>query len=422
MSRSFRRLLPYLQRSRRAFALGLGCVVVTSTVTLLSPWILKHAVDDLSAGVTRDKLAWYAGLLLAVAAVAGYFRFLMRRILIGASRHIEYDLRNAFFAKLEELPLAYYQARRTGDLMSRATNDLNAVRMMIGPAVMYSASTIITFLFAIVLMVGIDPWLTAVALVPLPFITVLVRLFGRAVHQGFERVQAQLSEVSAVVQESLSGVRVVRAYRQEAAEIARFSAANDEYVRRNQALIRLQGLFFPSIGLFLGIAALLVLWLGSVAVIDGRITLGDLVAFNGYLAMLSWPMIAFGWVANLLQRGMASWERMLEVLDTEPAIRDQRPATRHPGPGVRGEIEFRHLTFGYDGVPVLADISARIPAGQTVAIVGATGSGKSTLVNLLARLHDPPPGTVFIDGREVGVGAGIAAKVARLRPVAVIKG
>ena len=285
--------------------------------------------------------------------------------------------------------------------MSRATNDLNAVRMMIGPAVMYSASTIITFLFAIVLMVGIDPWLTAVALVPLPFITVLVRLFGRAIYQGFERVQAQLSEVSAVVQESLSGVRVVRAYSQEAAEIARFSAANDEYVRRNQALIRLQGLFFPSIGLFLGIAALLVLWLGSVAVIDGRITLGDLVAFNGYLAMLSWPMIAFGWVANLLQRGMASWERMLEVLDTEPAIRDQQPATRHPGPGVRGEIEFRHLTFGYDGVPVLADISARIPAGQTVAIVGATGSGKSTLVNLLARLHDPPPGTVFIDGREV---------------------
>ncbi len=402
MSRSVRRLLPYLQRSRRAFALGLGCVVLTSTVTLLSPWILKHAVDDLSAGVTRDKLAWYAGLLLAVAAVAGCFRFLMRRLLIGASRQIEYDLRNDFFAKLEELPLAYYQARRTGDLMSRATNDLNAVRMMIGPAVMYSASTVITFLFAIVLMVGIDPWLTAVALVPLPFITVLVRLFGRAIHQGFERVQAQLSEVSAVVQESLAGVRVVRAYRQEAAEIARFAAANEEYVRRNQALIRLQGLFFPSIGLLLGIAALLVLWLGSLAVIGGRITLGELVAFNGYLAMLSWPMIAFGWVANLLQRGMASWERMLEVLDTEPAIRDRRPATRHPGPGVRGEIEFRHLTFAYDGVPVLADISARIPAGQTVAIVGATGSGKSTLVNLLARLHDPPPGTVFIDGREVG--------------------
>jgi ATP-binding cassette subfamily B protein len=325
----------------------------------------------------------------------------MRRILVGASRDIEYDLRNDFFAKLERLPLAYYQARRTGDLMSRATNDLNAVRMMIGPAVMYSTSTIVTFAFALALMLRIDPWLTAVALIPLPFISVSARFFGRAIHQGFERVQAQLSELSAVVQESLSGVRVIRAYRQESAELERLADVNQEYVRRNRRLIRLQAVFFPSIALFLGFAALLVLWLGGRRVIGGAITLGDLVAFNGYLAMLSWPMIAFGWVSNMLQRGMASWKRMLEVLDAEVAIEDPPPGVRDPGLGIRGEIELRHLSFAYDDRAVLRDISVRIPAGHTVAIVGPTGSGKSTLVSLLSRLHDPPRGSVFIDGVDI---------------------
>lgn len=364
----------------------------------------KFAVDDLTQGVTRTKLLQYATLLVGIAIVAGYFRFLMRRILIGASRHIEYDLRNDFFAKLEQLPLAYYQARRTGDLMSRATNDLNAVRMMIGPAVMYSANTILTFVFALAFMVQIDAWLTLVALIPLPFITITARFFGGAIHRGFERVQAQLSDMSALVQESLAGVRVIRAYGQEEAELERFAGANQDYVVRNRRLIQLQGMFFPSMGLFLGIAALLVLWLGSREVIRGRITLGDLVAFNGYLAMLSWPMIAFGWVSNMLQRGMASWKRMLEVLDTVPAIADNEtvsPAFQDTNETVRGAVEFRNLSFSYDGRMVLDGVSARIDAGQTVAIVGLTGSGKSTLVSLLARLHDPPPGTVFVDGTDV---------------------
>jgi ATP-binding cassette subfamily B protein len=400
----FRRLLPYILRYRRAFLLGLGCVVINSTVTLLSPLVQKYAVDDLTEGVTRVKLIQYASLLVGIAVVAGYFRFLMRRILIGVSRHIEYDLRNDFFAKLEELPLAYYQARRTGDLMSRATNDLNAVRMMIGPAVMYSANTILTFVFAVAFMVRISGWLTLVALIPLPFITVAARFFGGAIHRGFERVQAQLSEMSALVQESLAGVRVIRAYRQEQAELERFAIANHEYVTRNRRLIQLQGMFFPSMGLFLGIAALLVLWLGSLEVIRGRMTLGDLVAFNGYLAMLSWPMIAFGWVSNMLQRGMASWKRMREVLDEVPAIADTGTSAEGPvqtHTPIRGEIEFRNLTFAYDGRVVLDGVSAHVEAGQTVAIVGLTGSGKSTLVSLLARLHDPPPGTVFIDGVDI---------------------
>ena len=377
---------------------------MNSTVTLLAPRVQKFAVDDLSQGVTRVKLFQYATLLVGIAIVAGYFRFLMRRILIGASRHIEYDLRNDFFARLEELPLAYYQARRTGDLMSRATNDLNAVRMMIGPAVMYSANTVLTFFFAVAFMVQIDAWLTLVALIPLPFITVSARFFGGAIHRGFEQVQAQLSEMSALVQESLAGVRVIRAYSQEQPELERFADTNHEYVVRNRRLIQLQGMFFPSMGLFLGIAALLVLWLGSREVIRGRITLGDLVAFNGYLAMLSWPMIAFGWVSNMLQRGMASWKRMLEVLDTVPAIADKEtrnPESDQPAPAIRGEVEFRNLTFAYGGRVVLDRISARVEAGQTVAIVGLTGSGKSTLVNLLPRLHDPPPGSVFIDGVDI---------------------
>ena len=302
-------------------------MLVASAIALLSAWVLKYAVDDLTRGVTRTKLALYGGLLLGIACVGGGFRFLMRRIMIGASRHIEYDIRNDFFAKLEQFPPAYYQARRTGDLMSRATNDLNAVRMMIGPAVMYSANTIIVFFVAVLLMLRIDPWLTAITLIPLPFISISVKYFGGAIHRGFERVQAQLSDVSAVVQESLAGVRVVRAYRQEQAEIDRFAEANREYVRRNRQVIRMQGMFFPTIALLLGLAALLLLWLGSREVITGRITLGELVAFNAYLERLSWPMIAFGWVTNMLQRGMASWERMLEVLDAEVAITDRLQAS-----------------------------------------------------------------------------------------------
>jgi ATP-binding cassette subfamily B multidrug efflux pump len=376
---------------------------VTTAIQLLSPWVLKNAVDDLNLGVTRTKLALYAGLLLAIAIVGGLFRYLMRRILIGASRDIEYDVRNAFYARLQQMPIAYYHARRTGDLMSRATNDLNAVRTMIGPAVMYSTNTILIFVVAIVLMASIDGYLTLVALLPLPFVTICVKYFGGAIHTRFEAIQAQLSDLSAVVQEALSGVRVVRAYNQEPHEIARFRRANDEYVRRNRGLIRLQGLFFPSMTFFLGIGSLLVLWLGSREAIAGRISVGEFVAFNAYLMMLSWPMIAFGWVTNILQRGMASWKRMLEVIDAVPEIDDRAVTDAGRHAAIHGAIEVRHLTFHYPGAahPALEDVSLRIEAGETAAFIGATGSGKSTLIGLLPRLHNPPPGTVFIDGIDV---------------------
>ena len=403
MGPAFRRLLPFVLRYRRAFVLGLTCVVITAAIQLLAPWVLKYAIDDLNRGVTRVKLAQYAVTLLGIACLGAVFRFLMRRILIGASRDIEYDLRNAFFARLQLMPLAYYQARRTGDLMSRATNDLNAVRMMVGPAVMYSASTILTFVVAIAVMLSIDVRLTLIALAPLPFVSISVQYFGREIHRRFEAIQEQLSHLSAVVQEALSGVRVVRAYRQEAHEVDRFRGANLEYLARNRGLIRLQGLFYPSMTLFLGFGSLLVLWQGSRAVVGGRITIGEFVAFNAYLVMLSWPMIAFGWVTNILQRGMASWKRMLEVLDADPSINDAAATDAGRGLEIAGGIEFRDLVFRYPGSDrtVLDRISLRIDPGQTVAFVGGTGSGKSTLISLLPRLHEPPPGTVFIDGVDV---------------------
>jgi ATP-binding cassette, subfamily B, multidrug efflux pump len=395
-----RRLLQYVAKHRRSFLLGFACVVVTNVLTLAGPWVVKYAIDDLQSSLTLGKVRQYAAALLVLSVCAGFFRFLMRRIIIGASRDFEYDLRNDFFASLQRMHLGYFQHTRTGDLMSRATNDLSAVRMMIGPAVMYSASTGLTFVVAIGLMLSIHPWLTLLALVPLPFVSIVVKYFGDAIHHRFEKIQEQLSDISAVTQESLAGVRVVRAYGQEAFEIERFRRANEEYVVRNRALIRLQGMYFPSMGLLMGIGALLVLWIGSGEVIAGRMTIGELVAFNTYLMMLGWPMIAFGWVTNLLQRGMASWKRMLEILDARPGITDEHvPAS--PITRIHGAIEFRHLTFRYGEVEVLRDVSLTIPAGTTTAIVGATGSGKSTLLSLLPRLHDAPAGTVFVDGVDI---------------------
>ncbi|MGE3275248.1 MAG: ABC transporter ATP-binding protein [Vicinamibacterales bacterium] len=396
------RLLRLMLRHQGALGLGLTAVVLSTGITLAGPWVLKLAVDDLTAAVTREKLLFYAAAILGVALAGGAFRFVMRRAIVGASRRFEYDVRNQVFAHLQRLPPGFFATRRTGDLMSRTTNDLNAVRMMAGPAVMYSVSTALTFIAAVALMAGMNGRLTLIALVPLPVVTLSVRYFGRAIHTRFEAIQAQLSELSAVVQEALAGVRVVRAYGQEARELERFRAANAEYVARSRVLIRLQGLYYPSLSLLMGLSALLVLWLGSRDVVAGRMSVGDLVAFNAYLLMLSWPMIAFGWVTNMLQRGLASWGRLLEILDVEPAITDRDVTHPEVQPAdLQGAVEVRDLHFGYGGAPVLDGVSFSARAGETVAIVGATGSGKSTLLGLLARLYDPPPGSVFVDGMDV---------------------
>ena len=403
-----RRLFPYVRRYRREYLLGFASLVLCSTMFAVSPLVLQYAIDDLSAGVTRTKLAFYAVVVICIAGIAGYFRYQMRRIIISASRGFEYDLRNDFFAHLERQPMSFFQQNRTGDLMSRATNDLSSVRMMVGPAVMYFANTLITAVVSLSLMFSLDVRLTLIVLLPLPIVSITVRMFGAAIHKTFEEVQEKLSDMSAVVQESLTGVRVVRAYGQEHAEIARFREANFDYLRHNKRLSRLQGAFFPTMSLFLGISALLALWLGSRDVTSGRLTVGELVAFNAYLAQLAWPMIAFGWVTNLIERGMASWKRMLTVMDTVPEVRDEDGGTGF-GVGdsglatsrVGGAIEFRNLSFLYGNREVLTDVSFSVNEGETVAIVGATGSGKSTLVHLLPRLHNPPRGTVFIGGRDV---------------------
>ena len=413
MSEAASKIYPYLFRYRYRFAVGAVFLVLTTAINLIAPWVLKLAIDHLTThmgltgidvGPSGPALGFYAGSLIGIAITGGFCRFFMRRIIIGASREIERDLRNDFFSHLQRLPLVYFQANRTGDLMSRATNDLAAVRMMVGPAIMYSATTTITFVVALGLMLSISPSLTLYALIPLPIVSVVVKWFGSAIYQRSEKIQEQLADLSAIVQEALAGIRVVRAYRREHIEIERFRVANEEYVARSRALVQLQGAFHPSLALFLGLSGLVVLWMGSQYVIAGQLTIGEFVAFNAYVVMLSWPMIAFGWVTNMLQRGMAAWQRMLNVFEVQPSIRDSAAVQSRSEAGVgdvRGSVEFRNLTFAYNGRDVLSNVSAVVRPGQMLALVGPTGSGKSTLVELIPRLFDPPPGTVFVDGTDV---------------------
>jgi ATP-binding cassette, subfamily B, multidrug efflux pump len=396
--RHLRRLLPYLVRHRRGLAGGLVCLLVRTALSIASPWILRHAIDDLTTGVTHQKLWLYGGLIVGIVALESLFLYVMRQVLIGISREIEFELRNDLYAHFTRLPARYYQAHRTGDLMSRATNDLSAVRMVLGPGIMYTASTLATFVGTIVFMARISPRLLLLSLVPLVFVSVLVRYFGRRIHDRFESVQAQLSEISAVVQENLAGARVVRAYAQEPYEMARFQAANEEYLRRNRQLIRMYGSLYPGIQVLMGTGSVLVLWLGGRMVVADTITIGEFVAFGAYLTMLHWPMIALGWVVNIFERGEASMGRIAEILAAPAEIEDGKPLDVVK---VRGDVEMRGLTFAYDGTTVLRDIDLKVPAGSTVAIVGPTGSGKSTLVGLIPRLFEAPPGTVLVDGHDV---------------------
>jgi ATP-binding cassette, subfamily B, multidrug efflux pump len=393
-----RRLFPHLDRHRKGVLGGLFCLFATTALSVANPWVLRLAIDDLQRMVTREKLGLYAGLIVGLIVVEGVFRYFMRMVLIGVSREIEYEFRNELFRHLTLLAPRYYQQSRIGDLMSRATNDMSAVRMVIGPGIMYAANTVATFVGAVSLMLWISPRLTLLALVPLVLVSFLVRRYGRQIHDRFEEVQAQLSNINALVQENLSGARVVRAYAQEGHEEARFAAANEEYVSLNRQVIRLTGILYPGIQFLMGLGVVTVLWLGGTMVVQGTITLGEFVAFGVYLAMLHWPMIALGWVVNLFERGEASMGRINQLLDAPAEIRDEAPL---PLEELRGEVEFRGLSFAYDGRTVLHEIDLRVPAGSTVAIVGPTGAGKSTLVSLVPRLFEAPPGTVFVDGHEV---------------------
>ncbi|MGH9504769.1 MAG: ABC transporter ATP-binding protein [Terriglobales bacterium] len=409
LPKSLRPLFPYLQKYRSSYLIGTLCVFINNGVWILFPLVLRHAVDGLRAGVTREKLLIYSLQLLGVAGIKGIFQFLTRWIVIGISREVEFDLRNDLFRHLESLSYSYYQRTRTGDIMARATNDLNAVRMLLGPAIMYSANTIVFTAGALAFMLSISPRLTMYAFLPLPLVSITVQYFGKQIHERFEKIQAMFSEISARAQENFSGARVIRAYVQEEPEIAAFETSNREYIHRSLKLVRLMGMLWPTLETMLGVAIVLVLWLGGREVLQGRMTVGGFVAFNTYMVQLTWPVIALGWVINIFQRGTASMGRINEILMERPEIEDC-PAvkalaagggTRSAQSEIRGEIELRGLTFAYNGVPVLQDINLRIPEGSSLAIVGPTGSGKTTLVSLIPRIYDTEPGSVLIDGKPV---------------------
>jgi ATP-binding cassette subfamily B protein len=394
-------LLPYLNHYRRKIAVGFGMVALTVGASMLAPWVLKYVVDDLQAGIARESLPLYAGMILGIALVEGFFRFWMRRILIGVSRDIEYDLRNDFFAHLQRMSLTFFHRNPTGDIMSRATNDLSAVRSVLGPGVMYSMSTIVTVIIATFILLRLNWTLTLLAYVPLALVSLTVKKFGQQIHDRFERVQEQFSEISTKAQENLAGIRVVKAFAREASEIEQFRVHNAGYIERNVALIRLWGVFYPLMTALIGLSSVALLWLGGYQVIRGTLSLGEFVAFLGYLAMLSWPTIAIGWVINIFQRGAASMDRILRIMQTPPDIADE-PGAAEPRE-IKGRIEIRNLSFSYPGAAteVLHDISLTLEAGKTLAIVGRTGSGKSTLINLIPRLQEPPPGAVIVDGLDV---------------------
>jgi ATP-binding cassette, subfamily B, multidrug efflux pump len=409
--KDLRRLLPYLRPYRWGIAAGLVLVVLSNALNLAVPFVVMRGVDALGVpGTTRGDLFRFAALAVAAALLGGAARYGMRELLNGISRRVEFDLRNDFFGHLLTLDASFYQRHPTGDLMSRATNDLQAVRMVAGPAYMYLVNTVVAGAFALVLMVWIDPVLTALALFPMLALPPVTIGFGRVIHRRFEKIQEQLGAVSTLVQENLSGVRIVRAYGQEDEQIRRFRASSGEYLRRNLALVRVSGLFHPLLGMIAGFAMVVALLVGGRAVMRGEITTGAFIAFLLYLGMLTWPLIALGWVVNLFQRGAASMGRINRILEEEPRIREPREPVRSDG--FRGELELRGVSFRYPGTErwVLRDVSLRVPAGRTLAIVGPTGSGKSTLVALLTRLYDPTEGEVRMDGVPL-----TALPLARLR-------
>src|SRR5713226_882314 len=394
-----RRLLTYFARHKASLITGGLCVLGSAIFSLLKPMIIGNAVNELAKVVSRSALIRYGLLLIGAAAIEGFFLYLQRWIIIGASRRIEYEMRNDFFQHLQRMPVRYYHEQRTGDLMARATNDLGSVRMLIGPAVMYTASSLLVVTGAFVMMIRIDHTMALISLIALPIVAGLVKIFGQEIHLRFKSVQDYFGDISARVQENLAGVRVVRAFGQEKNETDTFKRMNHEYVERNRSLIRLTATFYPALHGVIGIMFGIVFFMGSHRMIAGAMTIGDFVAFQFYLGRMIWPLIALGWVINLFQRGMASMVRLDEVWRVQPdVVEDSRPRLSEIA---KGDIDIRDLTFAYDRHPVLRDVSLSVRHGETVGIVGRTGSGKSTLLALITRTFEPPPETIFIDGRPV---------------------
>jgi ATP-binding cassette subfamily B protein len=401
-----RAVLPFVRPYRALFAWGLLMVFISNVFTIAGPFIIKLAIDGITpppgiVPAAAGELGVLAGLLVLMAILGGAAKFGMRQIMNGTSRRIECDLRDAYFEHLLRLDASFYGETRTGDLMSRATNDTFAVRMATGPAVMYAVNTIVSFAFSLALMLWISPRLTAVALVPMLILPPITIGVGKIIHSRFERIQEQLSSLSTMVQENLTGLRIVRAYVQEEEQENRFEGMNTEYLDRNMDLVKASGFFFPLLMLVAGSAMVVVLWFGGSQVMDGRITIGEFVAFNFYLALLTWPMIALGWVVTLFQRGAASMGRINKILNTEPLV--TAPRRPSPLPPLKGRLEFKEVRFRYPGTDrfVLEDVSFVAEAGQTVAVVGPTGSGKSSLAALIPRIYDPTEGDILLDGTSL---------------------
>jgi ATP-binding cassette, subfamily B, multidrug efflux pump len=402
--KNLRLAAPYYRPYWIPFSVGLVIVVASSAITSVIPWLLRRAIDSISAGAPMGTIWQLSGFIVLAAIVGGAFRYGMRELMNGVSRWIEYDLRNDLFTHLETLDSAYFAQTRTGDIMARLTNDLSAVRTAVGPAVMYLANTITGGVFALFFMLRIDVRLTLLALVPMLVLPVLTIRMGKAIHDRFEAVQEHFSTLTTRAQENLSGARIVRAYRQEAAEIARFGAINEQYLALNMSLVRLWGTLNPLFAFFGGLGAVIVLGVGGALAINGTISVGSFVAFGMYLTMLTWPMIALGWVVNLFQRGEASMGRLNEIFRVRPSIAGEEPV-QHLPPTMSGRtIEFRNVGFHYPSDPageprwVLRNVSFSVPAGATLGVVGATGSGKSALIDLIPRMYDPQEGEILIDG------------------------
>ncbi|HEY1945474.1 MAG TPA: ABC transporter ATP-binding protein [Bryobacteraceae bacterium] len=393
-------LLPYVRRYRKGMALGIGSLLAKNLLAAALPLVIRSGIDSLTRGFQMRVVLQMAALLVGVSLLKGLFQYWMRVIIIGISRDIEFDLRNNLFHHLVGLSQDFYTRYRTGDIMARSTNDLNAVRMMLGPGIMYWTETCITLILSVAVMVHTNARLTLVSLLPAPFVSVAVILFGRRIHSRFEHIQKMFSDISSRVQENLAGVRVVRAYAQEKAEVEQFENLNKDYIRENIGLARIQGVFTPLLQALIGLTFLLVLWYGGRELLAGRLTLGSFVMFNTYMGMLIWPMIALGWVVNLMQRGTASLGRINEILRERPTI--ARPHGHGSVGVVKGnEIRFRGVSMAFGEREAISNIDLTIHAGETVAIVGHTGSGKTTLVNLIPRLFDPTAGLVEVGGVDV---------------------
>jgi ATP-binding cassette, subfamily B, multidrug efflux pump len=407
MFRNLQPLFRYMARYRWGYLWGTLALMATNAIWVVFPKVLERAINELNRGdlapaVMRQKILLFAAILVGIALLKGVFLYASRWILIGISREIEFDLRNDLFRKLEQQDSAYYQRYRTGDIMARLTNDLNAVRQLLGPAIMYSANTILFSVGALYFLIRISPWLTLVALAPMPIASVLVQYFGARIHERFERIQASFSEITAHAQENFSGARLIRAFAREEAQIDSFEKANREYIRRALRLVQLMGMLWPTLEFVLGVAMVITLFAGGRLVLNHSISVGGFIAFNTYMVLLTFPIIAVGWVINLFQRGTASIKRIDEILKSIPAIDDSRADSSIPLDLVlKGSIEFRNLRFAYGDKEVLHDVSLKVPAGSTLAIVGPTGSGKTTLINLIPRLLETPDDTLLIDGRPI---------------------